>query len=67
MRADWKEEREGFERRERGSMFQVDGPWTEKEREPKELSLERGVQRQRGSEAERRERAGVYSWSELER
>jgi hypothetical protein len=59
LRADWKEESEGFWRRESGRVFQVVGPQTEKERGPRVLSLVRGIRRQRGSEAERRERDGV--------
>ena len=59
MRADCKEEREGFRRRESGRVFQMDGPHAEKERVPKMESLERGVCRRRGSEAERREREGM--------
>jgi hypothetical protein len=59
LSADLKEQSEGFWRSESGRAFQAEGPNTEKEREPKVWSLVRGMRRQRGSQAERREREGV--------
>ena len=59
LRFDWKESREGFCRRGRGRSFHVDGPKTEKAREPTEESLVRGIWRLRVSEAERRVLEGV--------
>ena len=53
------ESREGFCRRGRGMLFHVDGPKTEKAREPAVESLVRGIWRLRVSEAERRVREGV--------
>ena len=59
MRADLKEVKVGNWRTESGSLFQVSGPETEKARGPKVESLERGMRKIRGSEAERRGREGV--------
>ena len=53
------ESRDGFCRRGRGRSFHVDGPKTEKAREPTVESLVRGMWRLRVSEAERRVREGV--------
>ena len=53
------EPREDFSRRGRGRSFHVDGPKTEKAREPTVESLVRGIWRLRVSEAERRVREGV--------
>ena len=53
------ESREGFCRRGRGRSFHVDGPKTEKAREPTVESLVPGIWRLRVSEAERRVRHGV--------
>ena len=53
------ESREGFWRRGRGRSFHVDGPKTEKAREPTVESLVRGIWSLRVSEAERRVREGV--------
>ena len=54
-----KEDSEGFWRIESGRVFHKDGPYAENEREPKVLSLVRGIRRRRGSDAERRVRDGV--------
>ena len=54
FRLDLNESREGFCRRGRGRSFHVDGPKTEKAREPTVESLVRGIWRLRVSEAERR-------------
>ena len=51
--------KEGVSRREIGRLFQVVGPETEKDREPNEDNLVRGMRRRRVSEDERREREGV--------
>ena len=59
FRLDLKESREFFCRRGRGRSFHVDGPKTEKAREPTAESLVRGIWRLRVSEAERRVREGV--------
>ena len=59
FRIDLNESREGFCRRGRGRSFPVDGPKTEKAREPTVESLVRGIWRLRVSEAERRVREGV--------
>ena len=59
FRLDLNESREGFCRRKRGSSFHVDGPKTEKAREPTVEGLVRGIWRLRVSEAERRVREGV--------
>ena len=59
FRLDLNESREGFCRRVRGRSFHVDGPKTEKAREPIVESLVRGIWRLRVSEAERRVREGV--------
>ena len=48
------ESREGFCQRGRGRSFHVDGPKTEKAREPTVESLARGIWRLRVSEAEQR-------------
>ena len=48
-----------FCRRGRGRSFHVDGPKTEKAREPTAEILVRGIWRMRISEAERRVREGV--------
>ena len=53
------ESREGSCRRGRGRSFHVDGPKTEKGREPTVESQVRGIWRLRVSEAERRVREGV--------
>ena len=53
------ESREGFCRRERGRSFHVDGPKTEKAREPAVENLVRGIWRLRVSVVERRVREGV--------
>ena len=53
------ESREGFCRRGRGMPFHVDGPKTEKAREPAVEILVRGIWRLRVSEEERRVREGV--------
>ena len=53
------ESRDGFCQRGRGRSFHVDGPKTEKAREPTVESLVRGIWRLRVSEAERRVREGV--------
>ena len=50
---------ESFCRRGRGRSFHVEGPKTEKAREPTVESLEQGIRRPRASEAERRVREGV--------
>ena len=55
-----KEDSEGFWRIESGRVFHKNGPYAENEREPKVLSLVRGIRRRRGSDAERRVRDGVY-------
>ena len=54
-----KESRDGFCRRGKGRSFHVDGPKTEKAREPTVESLVRGIWRLRVSKAERRVREGV--------
>ena len=54
-----KESREGFCRRGRGRSFHVEGPKTEKAREPTVESLVQGIWRLRVSETERRVREGV--------
>ena len=59
FRIDLNESREGFCRRGRGRSFHVDGPKTEKARDPTMESLVRGICRLRVSEAERRVREGV--------
>ena len=59
FRLDLNESREGFCRRGRGRSFYVDGPKTEKAREPTVESLVRGIWRLRVSETERRVREGV--------
>ena len=59
FRLDLNESREGFCRRGRGRAFHVDGPKTEKAREPAAERLVRGNWRLRVSEAERRVREGV--------
>ena len=59
FRLDLNESREGFCRRGRGRTFHVEGPKTEKAREPTVESLVRGIWRLRVSEAERRVRDGV--------
>ena len=59
FRLDLNESREGFCRRGRGRAFHVDGPKTEKAREPTVLSLVQGIWRLRVSETERRVREGV--------
>ena len=51
--------REGFCRRGRGRSFHVDGPKTEKAREPTVYNPVRVIWRLRVSEAERRVREGV--------
>ena len=56
---DLKESRRGFCRRGRGRSIHVEGPKTEKAREPKEESLVRGIRRLRVSEVKRRTREGV--------
>ena len=56
FRSDLNEAREGFCRRGRGRSFHVDGPKTEKAREPTVESLVRGIWRLRVSEAEWRVR-----------
>ena len=53
------ESREGSCRRGRGRSFHVDGPKTEKAREPTVESLVRGIWRLRVSEAKRAVREGV--------
>ena len=53
------ESREAFCRRGGGSLVQVDGPKTEKAREPAVESMVRGIWRLIVSEAERRVREGV--------
>ena len=59
LRFDLKESREGFCGRGRGRSFPVEGPETEKAREPTVESWVRGIRRLRVSEAERRRvRAG---------
>ena len=55
------ESRQNYCRRGRGRSFHVDGPKTEKAREPTVESLVRGIWRLRVSEAERRVREGVQS------
>ena len=53
-------EREGAERIEEGSLFQNEGPATEKERDSMEDKRSLGgIVRSDGSELERRERGGV--------
>ena len=59
FRLDFNEPREGFCRRGRGRSFDVDGPKTEKAREPTAESLVRGIWRLRVSETERRVRESV--------
>ena len=59
FRLDLNESREGFWRRGRGSSFHVDGPKTEKAREPTVESLVPKIWKLRESEAERRVREGV--------
>ena len=59
FRLDLNESREGFCRRGRGRLFHVDGPKTEKVREPTVQSLVRKIWRLRVSEAERRVWEGV--------
>ena len=59
FRLDLNESREGFCQRGRGRSFHVDGPKTEKAKEPTAESLVRGIWRLRGSEAERRVLEGV--------
>ena len=54
FRLDLSESREGLCRRGRGRSFHVDGPKTEKVREPTVKSLVRGIWRLRVSEPERR-------------
>ena len=57
---DLKAEREGAERIEEGSLFQNEGPATEKERDSMEDKRSLGgIVRSDGSELERRERGGV--------
>ena len=57
---DLKAEREGAERIEEGSLFQNEGPATEKERDSMEDKRSLGgIVRRDGSELERRERGGV--------
>ena len=51
---DLREPREGFGQRRRGRSFHVEGPKTEKVREPTRESQVRGIWRLRVSEAERR-------------
>ena len=46
-------------RRERGRLFQATGPETEKKQAPAVESLERGMQRDRVPEEERRVQEGV--------
>ena len=53
-------EREGAERIEEGSLFQNEGPATEKERDSMEDKRSLGgIVRSDGSELERRERGGL--------
>ena len=59
LRLNLNESRDGFCRGGRGRSFHVDGPKTEKAREPTLESLVRGIWRLRVSEAERRVREGV--------
>ena len=59
LRFDLNESREGFCRRGRGRSFHVDGPKTEKAREPAVESLVRRIWRLRVSEAERKVQEGV--------
>ena len=59
FRLNLNESSDGFCRRGRGRSFHVDGPKTEKAREPTVDSLERGIWRLTVSEAERRVREGV--------
>ena len=54
FRLDLNDSREVFCRRGRGSSFHVDGPKTEKAREPAMKSLVGGIWRLRVSEAEQR-------------
>ena len=61
FRLDLNESRQNFCRRGRGRSFHVDGPKTEKAREPTVERLVRGIWRLRVSEAERRVREGVQS------
>ena len=57
---DLKAERVGAERIEEGSLFQDEGPATEKERDSMEDKRSLGgIVRSDGSELERRERGGV--------
>ena len=59
FRLDLNESREGLCRRGRGRSFHVDGPKTEKAREPAVESLVRGIWRLRVSIVERRVWEGV--------
>ena len=59
FRLDMKESRKGFCRRGRGRSFHVDGPKTEKAREPTVENLVREIWRLRVSEVERRVHEGV--------
>ena len=54
LRFDLKGVQKGFGQRGRGRSFHVEGPETEKAREPTEESLVRGIWRMRVSEAEGR-------------
>ena len=53
---------EGIWRTERGKLFQVVGPATEKEREPIVVCFVLGMRSESVSDEERRERDGVYRW-----
>ena len=53
----------GIWRTERGRLFQVVGPATEKEREPVVVSFVLGMWNECMSDEERRQRDGVYRWS----
>ena len=53
----------GIWRTERGRLFQVVGPATEKEREPVIVCFVLGMRNKCVSDEERRERDGVYRWS----
>ena len=61
FRLDLNESRWNFCRRRRGRSFHVDGPTTEKAREPTVERLVLGIWRLRVSESERRVREGVQS------
>ena len=58
LRFDLKESREGFCRRGSGKPFHVEGPKTEKAREPTAESLARTIWRLRVSEAEKNSSGG---------